>query len=41
MRSSENLNREDLNTYDETISILEHIQLACNFSDIESVKVFK
>jgi ParB family transcriptional regulator, chromosome partitioning protein len=40
MRSSENLNREDLNTYDETLSILEHIQLACNFSDIESVKSF-
>ena len=38
MRSSENLNREDLNTYDETLSILEHIQLACNFNDIESVK---
>ncbi len=40
MRSSENLNREDLNTYDETLSILEHIQLACNFKDIESVKSF-
>lgn len=40
MRSSENLNREDLNTYDETLSILEHIQLACNFNDIESVKSF-
>lgn len=40
MRSSENLNREDLNAYDETLSILEHIQLACNFTDIESVKSF-
>lgn len=40
MRSSENLNREDLNAYDETLSILEHIQLACNFDDIESVKSF-
>ena len=40
MRSSENLNREDLNTYDETLSILEHIQLACNFEDVESVKSF-
>ena len=40
MRSSENLNREDLNAYDETLSILEHIQLACNFSDVESVKSF-
>jgi len=40
MRSSENLNREDLNAYDETLSILEHIQLACNFSNIEEVKSF-
>lgn len=40
MRSSENLNREDLNAYDETLSILEHIQLACNFESIESVKSF-
>jgi ParB family chromosome partitioning protein len=40
MRSSENLNREDLNAYDETLSILEHIQLACNFENIESVKSF-
>lgn len=40
MRSSENLNREDLNAYDETLSILEHIQLACNFEDINSVKRF-
>ncbi len=40
MRSSENLNREDLNAYDETLSILEHIQLACNFDDIENVKSF-
>ncbi len=40
MRSSENLNREDLNAYDETLSIIEHIQLACNFEDIESVKSF-
>ena len=40
MRSSENLNREDLNAYDETLSILEHIQLACNFDNIESVKSF-
>lgn len=40
MRSSENLNREDLNAYDETLSILEHIQLACNFNDIDSVKSF-
>ena len=40
MRSSENLNREDLNAYDETLSILEHIQLACNFKDIDSVKSF-
>lgn len=40
MRSSENLNREDLNVYDETLSILEHIQLACGFESIEKVKVF-
>lgn len=40
MRSSENLNREDLNTYDETLSILEHIQIFCNFKDIEAVKSF-
>ena len=40
MRSSENLNREDLNAYDETLSILEHIQLACKFEDIDSVKSF-
>ncbi|MFW3342016.1 ParB/RepB/Spo0J family partition protein [Aliarcobacter butzleri] len=40
MRSSENLNRENLNTYDETLSILEHIQLACSFNDIDSVKSF-
>ncbi len=40
MRSSENLNREDLNAYDETLSILEHIQLACNFENIENVKSF-
>ena len=40
MRSSENLNREDLNVYDETLSILEHIQLACNFESIEKVKIF-
>jgi len=40
MRSSENLNREDLNVYDETLSILEHIQLACNFENIDKVKIF-
>ena len=40
MRSSENLNREDLNVYDETLSILEHIQLACGFESIDKVKVF-
>lgn len=40
MRSSENLAREDLNPYDETISILEHIQLACKFETIENVKSF-
>lgn len=40
MRSSENLNREDLNVYDETLSILEHIQLACGFESIEKVKIF-
>lgn len=40
MRSSENLNREDLNVYDETLSILEHIQLACDFESIEKVKIF-
>jgi ParB family chromosome partitioning protein len=40
MRSSENLNREDLNAYDETLSILEHIQLACNFGTVEDVKSF-
>ena len=40
MRSSENLNREDLNVYDETLSILEHIQLACNFENIDKVKNF-
>lgn len=40
IRSSENLNRDDLNPYDETLSILEHIQLACGFKDIQSVKNF-
>ena len=40
MRSSENLNREDLNVYDETLSILEHIQLACGFESIDKVKFF-
>jgi len=40
MRSSENLNREDLNPYDETLSIIEHIQLACKFDSIEKVKSF-
>lgn len=40
MRSSENLKREDLNAYDETLSILEHIQLACNFDNIDLVKSF-
>lgn len=40
MRSSENLNREDLNPYDETLSIIEHIQLACQFESIEKVKSF-
>lgn len=40
MRSSENLNREDLNAYDETLSILEHLQLACSFESIDSVKSF-
>ena len=40
MRSSENLNREDLNVYDETLSILEHIQLACGFESIDKVKNF-
>jgi len=40
MRSSENLNREDLNPYDETLSIIEHIQLACQFDNIEKVKSF-
>jgi len=40
MRSSENLNREDLNPYDETLSIIEHIQLACKFESIDKVKSF-
>lgn len=40
MRSSENLKREDLNAYDETLSILEHIQIACNFESIDKVKSF-
>lgn len=40
MRSSENLNREDLNTYDETLSILEHIKIFCKFKDINAVKSF-
>ena len=40
MRSAENLNREDLNPYDETLSILEHIQLACNLETIKDVKSF-
>ena len=40
MRTSENLNREDLNAYDETLSILEHIQIACRFESIEKVKSF-
>jgi len=40
MRTSENLNREDLNAYDSTLSILEHIQLACNFDTIDDVKKF-
>lgn len=40
MRTSENLNREDLNAYDETLSIMEHIQIACNFENIEKVKSF-
>lgn len=40
MRTSENLNREDLNAYDETLSILEHIQISCNFESIDRVKSF-
>lgn len=40
IRSSENLNRDDLNPYDFVLSILEHIQLACNFNSINDVKKF-
>lgn len=40
LRTSENLNRDDLNIYDETLSILEHIQIVCDFEDISSVKRF-
>jgi len=40
IRSSENLSRDDLNPYDETLSILEHIQLSCNFENIEDIKKF-
>jgi len=40
IRSSENLNREDLNPYDETYSIMEHLMLVCDFETIEEVKSF-
>lgn len=40
MRISENLNRDDLNPYDETLSILEYIYIACSFSNIEKAKSF-
>lgn len=38
MRTSENLKREDLNAYDETLSILEHLQMSCGFESIADVK---
>lgn len=40
MRTSENINRDNLNPYDETLSILEYIQISCNFNNLESVKSF-
>lgn len=40
MRSSENLNREDLNAYDFVLSVLEHIYIACGFTNVDEVKRF-
>jgi ParB family chromosome partitioning protein len=40
IRSSENLNREDLNPYDETYSIMEHLLIVCDFNSIGEIKSF-
>lgn len=40
MRTSENINRDNLNPYDETLSILEYIQISCNFTNLDTVKSF-
>jgi len=40
MRTAENLNREDLNPYDETLSILEQLMLSCEFEDIDTAIKF-
>lgn len=40
MRTSENINRDNLNAYDETLSILEYIYISCGFKTIDSVKSF-
>jgi ParB family chromosome partitioning protein len=40
MRTSENINRDNLNPFDETLSILEYIQISCGFTNLEAVKSF-
>ena len=40
MRTSENINRDNLNPFDETLSILEYIQISCGFANLEAVKSF-
>jgi len=40
MRTSENMNRSDLNPYDETVSVLEYLKMACGFETINNVKSF-
>jgi ParB family chromosome partitioning protein len=40
MRTSENINRDNLNPFDETLSILEYIQISCGFTNLDAVKSF-
>ena len=40
MRTSENINRDNLNPFDETLSILEYIQISCGFANLDAVKSF-
>lgn len=40
IRTSENLHREDLNPYDETLSILEHLKIFCPFESLRDARSF-